>query len=119
GEGPTYFFASLKHPSSFRVVQIFEGGMPGGCAMARDTLLQIGSAREYANDLVLLRDPLVAPYHCIVEEQAATFVLTDLGARSGVFVRISGRQVLAHGDELLVGRTRLQVELPGRGGSRF
>jgi FHA domain len=110
-EGPTYFLSSLKGPSAFRVVQIFEGGAAGACAMARETLLQIGSAQEYANDLVLGHDPLVAAYHCVIEEQAEVFVLTDLGAKSGVFVRIGGRQVLAHGDELLVGRTRLLVDL--------
>jgi predicted component of type VI protein secretion system len=60
---------------------------------------------------VLKGDPLVAKYHCVIEEQAETFVLTDLGARSGVFVRVNGRQALAHEDELLVGRTRLQVDL--------
>jgi hypothetical protein len=111
GEGPTYFFASLKRTSSFRVVQIFEGGAPGACAMARETLLQIGSAQEYANDLILGRDPLVAPYHCVIEEQAEVFVLTDLGAKSGVFVRVTGRHALGHGDEILVGRTRLLVDL--------
>jgi hypothetical protein len=111
GEGPTYFLASLKRASAFRVVQIFEGGAPGACAMARETLLQIGAAKEYANDLVLGQDPLVAPYHCVIEEQAEVFVLTDLGAKSGVFVRVTGRQALAHDDELLVGRTRLLVDL--------
>jgi pSer/pThr/pTyr-binding forkhead associated (FHA) protein len=116
GEGPTYFFASLKRTSSFRVLQIFEGGAPGACAMARETLLQIGSAQEYANDLVLGGDPLVARYHCVIEEQAEVFVLTDLGAKSGVFVRVTGRHALAHGDEILVGRTRLFVDL-GAGGA--
>jgi hypothetical protein len=110
-DGPTYFLSSLKGPSAFRVVQIFEGGAPGACAMARETLLQIGSAQEYANDMILVHDPLVATYHCVIEEQAEVFVLTDLGAKSGVFVRVSGRQALTHGDELLVGRTRLQVDL--------
>jgi hypothetical protein len=109
-EGPTYFLSSQKRPSTFRVVQIFEGGAPGACALARETLLQIGSGHEYANDLVL-RDPLVAKYHCVIEEQAEVYVLTDLGARSGVFVRISGRHALVHDDELLVGRTRLLVDL--------
>jgi hypothetical protein len=111
GEGPTYFWSSLKGPSAFRVLQVFEGGAIGACAMARENLLQIGAALEYANDLVLGNDPLVARYHCVIEEQAEVFVLTDLGAKSGVFVRINGRQALAHGDELLVGRTRLQVDL--------
>jgi FHA domain len=110
GEGPTYFLSSPRGPSSLRVVQVFEGGAVGACALARGTLLQIGSAREYANDLVLRGDPLVAPYHCVIEEQAEVFVLTDLGAKTGVFVRVNGRQALAHGDELLVGRTRLLVD---------
>ena len=89
-----------------------EGGAVGACAMARETLLQIGSALEYANDMVLSRDPLIAKYHCVIEEQAEVFVLTDLGTKSGVFVRVNGRQALVQGDELLVGRTRLQVDLP-------
>ncbi len=110
-EGPTYFLSSLKGPSAFRVVQIFEGGAVGACALAREAMLQIGGVLEYANDLVLPRDPLVAPYHCVIEEQAEVFVLTDLGAKSGVFVRVYGRQALSHGDELLIGRTRLLVDL--------
>ncbi|MEO7328695.1 MAG: FHA domain-containing protein, partial [Minicystis sp.] len=110
-DGPTYFFSSMKGPSSFRVVQIFEGGALGATAMARETLLQIGSALEYANDLVLVGDPLVARYHATVEEQAEVYVLTDLGAKSGVFVRVTGRHLLTHGDEILVGRTRLLVDL--------
>ncbi|APR78806.1 Hypothetical protein A7982_04153 [Minicystis rosea] len=115
-DGPTYFLSSLKAPSSFCVVQIFEGGALGACGMARETLLQIGSGQDYANSLIL-RDPLVARYHCVIEEQAEDFVLTDLGAKSGVFVRVSGRHPLEHGDEILVGRTRLQVDLGPSGGA--
>lgn len=111
--GPTYFRSSPYFPSSFRVVQIFEGGALGACAMARGTTLQIGSLVDdyLENDLVFADDPLVEPYHCMIEEQAEAFVLADLGARSGVFVRIVGRHLLTHGDELLIGRTRLQVDL--------
>ncbi len=105
---PTYFYSSPKWPSSFRVVQIFEGGAPGGCVVARGNTLQIGSA---IGDLLFPEDPLVSPQHCVVEEQAGTVVLTDLGSRTGVFVRIRGEQELLHGDELLVGRTRLVVDL--------
>lgn len=119
GPGPTYFRSSLKWPSAFRVVQVFEGGAPGAVAMARGTTLQVGSALEYANDLVFRGDPLVAPYHCVIEEQAEAFILSDLGAKSGVFVRVHGRHRLTHGSELLVGRTRLMVDMspsnPGAG----
>lgn len=109
---PTYFYSSPKWPSSFRVVQVFEGGAPGACVVARGNTLQIGSV---IGDLVFADDPLVDQQHCIIEEQAGTVVLTDLGSRTGVFVRIRGEQELVHGDELLIGRTRLVVDLSSGG----
>jgi hypothetical protein len=105
---PTYFYSSPKWPSSFRIVQIFEGGALGASVVARGNTLQVGSA---IGDLLFPEDPLVSPQHCVVEEQAGTVVLTDLDSRTGVFVRIRGEQELLHGDELLVGRTRLVVDL--------
>jgi hypothetical protein len=105
---PTYFYSSPKWPSSFRVTQVFEGAALGCCVVARGNTLQIGSA---IGDLVFPDDPLVGEQHCLIEEAAGAVVLTDLGSRTGVFVRIRGEQELAHGDELLVGRTRLVVDL--------
>ena len=107
--GPTYFYSSPKWVSSFRVVQIFEGGGVGACVLARGTTLQIGSD---LGDFVFPSDPLVSPQHCLIEEQAGTILLTDLGSGTGVFVRIKGEQELVARDALLVGRTRLLVELP-------
>jgi pSer/pThr/pTyr-binding forkhead associated (FHA) protein len=92
------------------VVQVFEGGALGCCVVARGNTLQIGSA---VGDLVFPDDPLVGEQHCLIEEHAGTVVLTDLGSRTGVFVRIRGEQELGHGDELLVGRTRLVVDHKG------
>ena len=68
----------------------------------------IGSA---FGDMVIPGDPLVSDAHCWVEEQAGSIVLTDLESRTGVFVRIQGEHTIASGDEILVGRTRLLVEL--------
>jgi hypothetical protein len=107
---PTYFWSSPKSESSFRVVQIFEGGAEGACIMARGTTVQIGSA---FGEMVFPHDPLISELHCGVDEQAGMIVLTDLGSRTGVFVRIEGEQELVHGDELLVGRTRLLVDTQG------
>ncbi|HTJ84917.1 MAG TPA: FHA domain-containing protein [Polyangiaceae bacterium] len=117
--GPTYFRSSLKWPSAFRVMQILEGGAVGAVRMARGTTLQIGAALDYANDMVFRNDPLVAPYHCVIEEQAEAFILSDLAdasaqegvVKSGVFVRLHGRYQLRHGSELCVGRTRLLVDM--------
>ncbi len=106
--GPTYFYSSPKWLSSFRVVQIFEGGTLGACVIAHGTTLQIGSSQ---GDFVFPSDPLVSDQHCLIEETAGAILLTDLGSKTGVFVRIKGEQELIQGDELLVGRTRLSVEL--------
>ncbi len=109
--GPTYFYSSPKWLSSFRVVQIFEGGALGACVLARGTTLQIGSS---VGDFVFPSDALVSEQHCLIEEQAGTILLTDLGSRTGVFVRIKGEQELVDSDELMIGRTRLAVEFPAR-----
>ena len=101
--GPTYFYSSPKWQSSFRVVQIFEGGSKGACVVARGTTMQLGSV---IGDFVFTGDPLVAEQHCLVEEQAGTIILSDLGSRTGAFVRIKGVQELVAGDEILVGRSR-------------
>jgi hypothetical protein len=108
GEGPTYFYSSPKWPSSFRVVQLFEGGAKGACVVARGTTMQIGSA---IGDFVFTADPLVDDQHCLVEEQAGAILLTDLESRTGVFVRIKGEQELVAGDEVMVGRTRMALEI--------
>lgn len=110
GDGPTYFYSSPKWPSSFRVVQIFAGGAKGACVVARGTTMQIGSA---IGDFVFTADPLVDDQHCLIEEQAGSIILTDLGSRTGVFVRIKGEQELVAGDELMVGRTRLGLDVVG------
>jgi pSer/pThr/pTyr-binding forkhead associated (FHA) protein len=108
---PTYFYSSPKWPSSFRVVQMFEGGAPGSTALARGKALQIGAS---VGDMIFPEDPLISEQHCLVEDQAGSIVLTDLGSRTGVFVRVHGEHVLQNGDELLVGRTRLLVDIPGQ-----
>ena len=105
---PTYFYSSPKWASSFRIVQIFQGGGLGASVVARGTTLQVGSA---VGDLVFPSDPLVSEQHCYIEEQAGSIVITDLQSRTGVFVRVKGEEILEHGDQLIVGRTRLAVDL--------
>jgi hypothetical protein len=109
GPGPTYFYASPRWSSSFRLVQIWEGGEHGATCVAKGTTLQIG--RE-TGDMMFADDPLVSGLHCAVEEQAGAIVLTDLGSRAGTFVRITGERELVEGDEIAIGRTRLRVSIP-------
>jgi hypothetical protein len=106
-EGPTYFATSPQWVSSFRVVQVFIGGALGACVLARGTTLHIGAV---FGDFILPGDPLISDQHCFIEEQAGDVLLSDYGSATGVFVRIKGEQELLHGDEMIVGRTRLVVE---------
>ena len=90
-------------------MQIFEGGAKGACVVARGTTLQIGSA---IGDFVFTRTTRSSTISTASSKsRPASIVLTDLGSRTGVFVRIQGEQELLHGDEILVGRTRLVVDL--------
>ena len=91
--------------SSFRLVQIWEGGQHGAACVARGTTLQIGRQQ---GDMTFPNDPLVSETHSAIEEQAGAIVLTDLGSRAGTFVRITGQREILDGDEIAIGRTRLQ-----------
>ena len=109
GPGPTYFYASPRWNSSFRLVQVWEGGQHGASCVARGTTLQIGRTM---GDMTFASDPLVSELHCAIEEQAGAIVLTDLTSRAGTFVRITGQRELIDGDELAIGRTRFKVSIP-------
>jgi FHA domain-containing protein len=111
---PTYFYSSPKWASTFRVVQLWEGGVPGACCVARTNAVQIGRT---AGDLSFPNDYWLSDSHCIVEDQGGFLMLTDLSSRAGTFVRIRGSVRISTGDELLVGRTRLRVEVLERQGS--
>jgi pSer/pThr/pTyr-binding forkhead associated (FHA) protein len=109
GPGPTYFYASPRWHSSFRLVQIWEGGQHGAACVARGTTLHIG--RQHG-DMTFPNDPLVSETHSAIEEQAGSIVLTDLGSRAGTFVRITGQREILDGDEIAIGRTRLRASIP-------
>lgn len=109
GPGPTYFYSSPRWPSSFRLVQLWQGGVPGAVLIARGSTAQIGAA---IGDLLFADDPLVDDQHCVIEEQAGSFILTDLGSKTGTFVRVVGEREVIDGDEIVIGRTRLRIEIP-------
>lgn len=78
-------------------------------ALPPEGILSIGRSRE--SDLQLL-DPGVSRFHCVVEGQAESLVVTDLGSGNGTLVngqRVK-RQVLAEGDEIGIGPVTLVVE---------
>lgn len=110
GQDPdgTYFYSSPKHPSPFRLVQMFQGGGLGMIVCARGNNLQIG--RE-GSDLNFPVDLYMSGAHCRIDEAGGKFTLTDLGSRNGTYIRIKAERELGHGDYVFIGRKLLRVEL--------
>jgi pSer/pThr/pTyr-binding forkhead associated (FHA) protein len=75
---------------------------------------QVTMGRGADNDLVF-PDIACSRRHCIVEERNGDFVVSDLGSGNGTLV--NGRriqdQVLKDGDEIEIGSTILQFNMPG------
>jgi predicted component of type VI protein secretion system len=108
GPGPTFFCGSPRQRAFFRVTQQLEQGGDGRSILARAATMTIGSKQA---DFVIDNDRLVSETHCTLTEAEGGVMLVDLGSRSGVFVRIMGAQELVSGDEIVIGRTRLQLEV--------
>jgi pSer/pThr/pTyr-binding forkhead associated (FHA) protein len=104
----TYYYASPRHKSPFRVVQALQGGADGMTVCARGPSLQIG--RE-GGDLNFPGDLYMSATHCRIEESAGRLTLSDLSSRNGTYVRLKAERELSHGDYLFIGRKLLRVEI--------
>jgi pSer/pThr/pTyr-binding forkhead associated (FHA) protein len=104
----TYFYASPRQPSTFRVSQVLAGGAAGLSVCSLDNTLRIG--REGC-DLNFPNDAQMSLTHCSVEEAGGKFLLLDHDSRNGTFLRIKGEAALSNGDYLFVGTKLLRVEM--------
>lgn len=104
----TYFFSSPFTASSFRVVQILEGGGDGMIVNPKEASITIG--REDC-DMNFPADPFISGKHIQIETTADGIVLTDLDSKNGTFVKVNSETELVHGDYLFLGRQLLRVEI--------
>ncbi len=68
---------------------------------------------RHPSNVIQLLDTIVSKEHCIIEQQAPSMVLHDLGSMNGTFVngeRVAGARTLRHGDEIRLGNTTLQFD---------
>ncbi|MCP4602036.1 MAG: FHA domain-containing protein [Proteobacteria bacterium] len=107
-EDGTYFFASPRQESAFRVVQILEGSGEGIVVTARDNQVTIG--RE-ASDINFPNDAFISGKHVKIELVDGVLRLVDLGSKNGTYIRMKKEQELIHGDYLFLGRQLLRVEI--------
>lgn len=104
----TYFFASPRVESSFRVVQVLEGGGDGMIVHAKGNEVIIG--REGC-DMNFPNDPYISGQHAKVELAGGALKLIDLESKNGTYLRIDGSRELSHGDYIFLGRQLLRVEI--------
>lgn len=103
----TYYSASMPRSAALEVVQHLRGGQTGWVYRVGDRAT-IG--RE-GNDINFPDDPFISGRHAELKLAAGALSVTDLGSRNGTFVRVSGEQVLRHGDYVFLGQQLLRVEI--------
>ena len=71
---------------------------------------QFTIGRNPANDIALSQDKMVSAQHAILQSMTTGWFVQDLGSRNGTFVggeRVLATRALRHGDDVVVGRTKL------------
>ena len=66
---------------------------------------------RHPNQDIQILDRVVSKEHCLIEHTNGRYSIRDIGSRNGTYVngiRISGRRILAHGDEVSIGSTPLK-----------
>lgn len=105
----TYFFASPRKSSPFRLIQVLRGGIPCAVYSARRNVMHIG--REDC-EVSFPSDIYMSSNHAKVEmSSTGTFSLIDIGSKNGTYYRIQKPQILQHGDYLFLGKQLLRVEI--------
>jgi pSer/pThr/pTyr-binding forkhead associated (FHA) protein len=104
----TFYFASPRRRSLFRVVQALRGGEIGRAVQAAAEVVTIG--RE-GTDIDFPEDPFISGQHAQLTWDSGKVVLTDLNSRNGTFVRVDGERELKHGDYVFMGQQLLRVEI--------
>jgi pSer/pThr/pTyr-binding forkhead associated (FHA) protein/predicted nucleic acid-binding Zn ribbon protein len=104
----TYYYASPRPPSHFRLIQILRGGDTGLAFQAQSDVVSLG--RE-GNDVNFPDDPFISGHHAQVSSADGGLSLTDLGSKNGTFLRVGSESVLEHGDYVFLGQQLLRVEI--------
>jgi pSer/pThr/pTyr-binding forkhead associated (FHA) protein len=104
----TYYYASPRPPSHFRLIQVLRGGDTGLAYQAQSDVVSLG--RE-GNDVNFPDDPFISGHHAQVSFADGGLALTDLGSKNGTFLRVSRESALQHGDYVFMGQQLLRVEI--------
>jgi predicted component of type VI protein secretion system len=96
------------------VLQVVRGRSASTTLKLGDGVTSIG---RHDDCLIRIKSSQVSRKHCELFEAADKLTLRDLGSSNGTFVngkKVSGQQVLKHGDEVTVGAVTLRVARLGQ-----
>jgi hypothetical protein len=108
GAGGTQTWGSPDPGYRFRLVQMLEGGVRGAAFPLKDGENLLG--RE-VGDLSFPTDGFVSGRHALLTVRQERLLVRDLGSSNGTFVRVIAPSFVEHGDQFLIGRQLLRVEL--------
>jgi hypothetical protein len=92
----------------FRLVALLEGGVRGAAWPLRDGENHVG--RE-AGDITFAGDGFVSGRHAQIQVGPDRIVVRDLGSSNGTFLRLAAPAFVDNGDQFLIGRQLVRVEL--------
>jgi len=108
GDGGAIAWGSPDPGFKLRIVQVLEGGMRGAAFCLREGENLLG--RE-VGDITFPGDGFVSGRHAVLNARGERLLVKDVGSSNGTFLRISAPTFVEHGDQFLVGRELLRVEL--------
>lgn len=107
-EDGTVSWGSPDEGYHYRLLQIFEGGVPGAAYPLKEGDNLIG--RE-VGDITFPHDGFVSGRHAVLQVAGDKVVLKDLGSSNGTFLRLAAPAFVDHGEQFLIGRQLVRVEL--------
>ncbi len=108
GPGGVAIWGSPDAGYRFRLIHMLEGGLRGAAFPLRDGENLLG--RE-TGDLTFPTDGYVSGRHASLTVRGERFVVQDLGSSNGTFIRLVAPVFVDNGDQFLIGRQLLRIEL--------
>ncbi len=91
-----------------RIIQLLDGGLRGAAFPLREGDNLLG--RE-TGDITFPTDGFVSGRHAVLKARGERLVVRDVGSSNGTFLRLTSAVFVDSGDQFLVGRELLRVEL--------
>ncbi|HMK73378.1 MAG TPA: FHA domain-containing protein [Myxococcaceae bacterium] len=108
GEDGTLAWGSPDPGYRLRVVQLLDGGIRAAAFPLREGDNLLG--REMG-DIIFPTDGFVSGRHAVLKARGDRLVVRDVGSSNGTFLRLTSAVFVDNGDQFLVGRELLRVEI--------